>query len=153
MAYAAAIAAIAGAAVSAYGSYKQGQYQKSAAEYNAKIAERDAELARRKAAYDAETSAEKYKVLMGKQRALYAKAGVDITSGSPLLTMSYQAEQAERDRRAILFSGKTAAESDLDRAKLFRFSGSNAEEASYYSAGSTLLSSLASTAYSTKKGY
>ena len=144
MAYAAVIAAVAGAAVSAYGAVRQGQYQEAAAEYNAKIAERDAELARQKAEYDADVSAKEFKKLLGRQKALYAKAGVDISEGSPLLVMAYQAEEGERDRQAILYGGKTAQESAIDRARLFRFTGENAATAGYISGGSTFLSGLGS---------
>lgn len=150
MGYVAAIAAVAGAAVSAYGAVKQGQSAKEAAEYNAQVAEKDAAAAKAKAEYDAETSSTQFAQLMGKQKALYAKAGVDITSGSPLLTMSFQAEQAERDRQAILTQGKTAEESALTRAALFRNTGSNASTAGYISGGSTFLSGLSS-AYTTPK--
>lgn len=150
MAYVAAIAAVAGAAVSAYGAVKQGQAQKEANEYNAQIAEENAAAAKKKAEYDAETSALEWKQLLGKQAALYSKAGVDISSGSPLLTMSFQAEQAERDRQAILYEGKTSSESALSQASLFRFYGSNASAASTYSATSSLLSSLANTYTSSK---
>lgn len=150
MAYVAAIAAVAGAAVSAYGAVKQGQAQKEANEYNARIAEENAAAAKKKAEYDAETSALEWKQLLGKQAALYSKAGVDISSGSPLLTMSFQAEQAERDRQAILYEGKTSSESALSQASLFRFYGSNASAASTYSATSSLLSSLANTYTSSK---
>ena len=150
MAYVAAIAAVAGAAVSAYGAVKQGQATKEANEYNAQIAEQNAAAAKKKAAYDAETSALEWKQLLGKQAALYSKAGVDISSGSPLLTMSFQAEQAERDRQAILYEGKTSSESALSQASLFRFYGSNASAASTYSATSSLLSSLANTYTSSK---
>ena len=144
MAYAAAIAAVAGAAISAYGAIRQGQYAEAAAEYNAKIADRDAEAARKKAEYEAERSELKFKMLMGKQRALYSKAGVDIASGSPLLMMTFQAEEAERDREAILWGGRNESESDEARARLFRFQGGNAATAGYINAGSTLLTSLGS---------
>jgi len=145
MAYVAAIAAVAGAAIAGYGMIQQGQYQKASNEYNAQISERDAEAARRKAQLDADASAAKFKSLLGRQRALYAKAGVDLSEGSPLLTMTYQAEEAEKDRQAILYEGKTAEQSDLDRAKLFRFSGSNAATGSYIGAGSTFLTSAVNT--------
>jgi hypothetical protein len=82
-------------------------------------------------------------MLMGRQRALYAKAGVDITEGSPLLMMSFQAQEAERDRQAILYGGKTAEQSDIDKANLFRFTGGNAQTGRYISGGSTFLSGLA----------
>jgi hypothetical protein len=141
--YGLAAAAIVGAAVSAYGAVKQGQYAKASADYNAEISARDALAAKQKAEYDADTSALKFKQLLGKQRALYAKAGVDITEGSPLLMMSFQAEQAERDKQAILYGGKTQSQSDLDRANLFRMSGANSQTAGYISGGSTFLSGLA----------
>lgn len=152
MAYAAAIAAVAGAAVSAYGAVKQGQYAKASSEYNAQIAQRDALAAQQKAEYDAETSERKFKSLIGRQRALYAKAGVDITTGSPLLMMSLQAEEAERDRQAILYSGKTAAQSDIDRMNLFKFQGGAAETAGYISGGSTFLTGLANAGSSMPQG-
>ena len=41
-----------------------------------------------------QTSEVKYSTLMGKQAALYAKAGVDIASGSPLLVMAHTAAQS-----------------------------------------------------------
>ena len=145
MAYAAAIAAVAGAAISAYGQIQQGKQAKEASEYNARIAERDAAAARAKAEFDADTSARKFQSLLGKQRALYAKAGVDIAEGSPLLMMTLQAEEAERDRQAIIYSGKTAEQSDLDRAGLSRMTGSNAQKAGYIGAGSTFLTGLAGT--------
>jgi len=147
MAYVAAIAAVAGAAVAAYGAVRQGESAKEAARYNANIAELDAAAAKKKAAYDAETSSLQFKELMGKQKALYAKAGVDISSGSPLLTMSFQAEQAEKDKQAILYQGKTAEQSALTRASLFRNTGDDAATAGYISGGSTFLSGL-SNAYS-----
>ncbi|MDD2657193.1 MAG: hypothetical protein PHD04_00845 [Candidatus Pacebacteria bacterium] len=130
------------AALSAYGMYRQGQAAEDASEYNARISENDALAAKEKAEYDAETSAREFKRLMGRQKALYAKAGVDITEGSPLLMMAYQAEEAERDRQAILFGGKTASQSALDKARLFRLEGSNAATAGNISAGSTFLTGL-----------
>jgi len=147
-----AVAAVAGAAVSAYGAIRQGQQAKEASEYNAKQSELAAAQAKEKAAYDAETSSMQFQELMGKQKALYAKAGVDLSSGSPLLTMSFQAEQAERDKQAILYSGKTASDSAITRASLFRNSGSDSQTAGYISGGSTFLSGLANTYTASQSG-
>lgn len=152
MAWVAAAAAVAGAAIAAYGAVSQSKYQKKMAEYNENQAQKEAELARQKAAWDAETSAKQWKVLLGKQKALYAKAGVDLSEGSPLLVMSYQAQEAERDRQAILYQGKTAEQSALDRAAIFSAQGNYAQTSGYISAGSTLLSSLGS-AYSSYNRY
>jgi hypothetical protein len=140
----AAAAVIAGSAISAYGSIRQGKKAEEAAEANAQIAEKDARMATEKAEYDAATSAKEYKVLMGRQKALYAKAGVSLNEGSPLLMMSYQAGEAERERQAILYGGKTAEQASLDRANLFRMTGSEAKKAGYITGGSTFLTSLGS---------
>lgn len=138
-----AIIMVASAAVSAYGSYKQGKQEKEAANANAEIERQNAAAAQKKAEYDAETSALEWKQLMGKQKAMYAKAGVDIASGSPLLTRAFEAEQAERDRQAILYNGRTASESANARAALYKKTGSDAYKAGQVQAGSTFLSSVA----------
>jgi hypothetical protein len=138
-----AIMALVGSAVSAFGSYRQGQQQKSVAEYNAAIARNEAEAARQKAAFDAETSREKYARLMGRQRALYSKSGVDITSGSPLLLLADQAYEAERDKQAILYSGEVSATKDLNQASMFEYAGENAESAANLTAGTSLVSGIA----------
>ena len=131
------------AAVSAAGALKAGQSAQAEGEYNAQIAERDAQSATYKAEYDARASALKFKMLMGKQRAAYGKAGVDITSGSPLLQLAFQAEEGERERQAILYSGRVESQSDLNKAKLFRDKGKQARSASYLSAGTSFLGAVA----------
>ena len=138
-----AIIMVASAAVSAYGSYQQGKRAKEAADANAALERQNAEAARRKAEYDAERSALEWKQLMGRQKALYAKAGVDITSGSPLLTLAFESEQAEKDRQAILYSGRTAEASANARASLYEKTGNDAYKSSYIAAGGTFLSGVA----------
>lgn len=150
MAYVAIVAAVAGAAIAGYGAVKQGQAAKETSDYNAKIAERDALAAKNKADYDAEQSELKFNMLLGKQKALYAKSGVNLSEGSPLLMMTFQAEQAAKDKQAILFEGKSAEQADLDRANLFRMSGDNSATAGYISGGSTFLSGV-SNAYTASK--
>ena len=146
LAAAAPYIAVAGTAVSVVGQIQQGKQQEKIAEYNAAIAEQEAVAASKKAAFDADASARRFKVLMGKQRALYAKAGVDIASGSPLLLLTAQAEEAERDRQSILFGGQVASTQRTNQAGLFRLKGSQARTASRIGAGSTFLTGLGQTA-------
>jgi len=93
-------------AVSGFAQYKQGQAQQAAYDYNANVT-----LEQMKE--HEETSEAQYANLMGRQRALYAKAGVDITSGSPLLIAAFTAAQATEEQQRIQYSGET--EADLER--------------------------------------
>lgn len=142
MAEAALIVTAIGSTIAALGTLRQGQYAKKAMEYNAQIAERESEAARQKAEFDAEASARKFKSIMGRQRALYSKAGVDITKGSPLLMLSWQAEEAERERQAILYGGNIASQQERNKTTMFRFQGSEAAKAGVIGAGSTFLTGL-----------
>ena len=142
MAPAALVVTAIASTMAAYGSYRQGQYAKRAGEYNAQIAERDAEMAAQKAEYDAEASTRKFKMLMGKQRALYSKSGVDISKGSPLLMLTLQAEEAERERQAIYYGGDVASQQERSRAEMSRFQGEEAAIAGRIGAGSTFLTGL-----------
>jgi hypothetical protein len=89
--------------VSAIAQYKKGQAEKAAYDYNANVA-------LEKMKEQSETSEAKFSSLMGKQRSLYAKAGVDITSGSPLLVLADTAMQAEEEQQRIRASGETSAQ-------------------------------------------
>lgn len=129
--------------VSTVGSMSQAQAQAEIAEYNAAVAAAEAEAAKQKALYDAEQSRDKFRRLMGRQRALYAKAGVDIASGSPLLMLADQASEAEKERLAILHSGGVTAASDLNKSSLYSMTARNASTAGYINAGSTFLSGMA----------
>ncbi len=122
-----------GTAVSAYGQYRSGQAAEAVgeqnqqiAEYNAKVAESDAAASKEKAAYDEEQTRRKYASIIGQQRAAYAKAGVDIAEGSPLLVMSQQAEDAERDALAIRYGGAVEQAQNLNRANVYRAQGAQA---------------------------
>ena len=65
------------ALISGGAQFMGGQQQRGAYGYNAAIT-------RQNTAEKAEVSSDKYTALIGKERSLYAKAGVDISSGSPL---------------------------------------------------------------------
>ena len=115
----------AGVGLSAYGRYQEGKAAKQAHDYNAKIAEQ-------KADYEESQSRQRWKRLIGQQTALYAKAGVDISSGSPLLVLSQQAAEGELEALNIRYAGRNEAE-------LQKWYGKQAKKAGTIAAASTLL--------------
>lgn len=142
------IAYVAAAAVAAGGAVYAGDQQRKAANQNADIAEQNAIAAQNKAAYDETRHREGVRKLLSAQRALYGKSGVDM-EGSPLLVMEDTAGQGELDALAIRYGGDIAAARDRSAANLSRMQGGAAQTASYFQAGSTLLSG-ASNAYDLK---
>lgn len=119
-----------GSAVSAWGQYEEGRTQEEAYKENAKIA-------LQKATYEEEKSRKKIRRLGSEQRLLYSKAGVDITSGSPLLVMAETAAEGEYEAQMIKWGGQTEAEQ-------MRRYGSAARRAGNIRGASTFLSGLSS---------
>ena len=97
-------AMVAGTAVAAYSSYQQGKAQEQAYEYNAQVAEANVQSQKTKAYLDENQQRNRIKRLMGTQRTLYAKAGVDLTSGSPLLVLADTASEGEKSALNIRLS-------------------------------------------------
>lgn len=131
-----------GTGMSAYGQYQSGQAQKAAYNYNAQVAESEAGVARAGAAREEEVHRAKLQRMLGTQRALYGAGGVDITSGSPLLTMMSTAEEGEREAEFIEYGGEVEATRSLNEAKLNRFYGKQAYKSGVIGAGSTFLTGL-----------
>ena len=83
-------------AIGGYGKYESGQQEKAAYDYNAQVTLQNT-------ANQVQANQQKFSTLAGKQGSAYAAAGVDIASGSPLLTMiataargAQQGEQSEQ---------------------------------------------------------
>lgn len=148
-----AIAAVASTAISAYSQYEQGRAQKSAYRANAKIAESEAVAAREKAILDEQQSRQRTKRLMGTQRSLYAKAGVDLSSGSPLLMLSATAAEGEEEAQVIRAGGDVEEYRARSQAGLNRYYGRMASAAGTIGAGTTLLSGLGQAGTMYAKGY
>lgn len=85
---------VVGTGISAYGQHQAGKQAEQAYGYNA-------QLAREQGAEAERVSRRKLKSLLSSQRALYAKAGVDITEGSPLMVLSETAAEGEREALAL----------------------------------------------------
>ncbi|MDR1817424.1 MAG: hypothetical protein LBR07_04465 [Puniceicoccales bacterium] len=128
------VATVAATAYSAYSQHQQGKAQQKLNEYNAKVAEneafaieRDAAAAAREASLQGMREAE---ALAGRQRALYAAAGVDINSGSPLLVQAEgygnAAISAANAGGAIIGPAQSQASALRQQAVMDRFAGRTA---------------------------
>jgi hypothetical protein len=138
--------------VSTAGAIQQGQAEREAAEYNAEVMRQGAQASRDKAEYDETIHRERIRRLLSSQRAEYGASGVDM-AGSPLLVLEDTAAQGELDARAIRYGGEVEARQKLSQAEIYEQQGKSAKTASYYKAGSSLLSggaSIAKTYYDAK---
>lgn len=140
----AAIASAASAAVGAAGAISQGQQQKKIGEYNAQIAQNQAIAARQKAEYDEERQRTMIARMGGTQRANIAAGGGELLDAGDVL--GFSAEEAELDALAIRYGGKMAADAASQQAVLRRAEGKAAQKASYFKAGSSLLTGASNVA-------
>ncbi len=102
--------------VSGVGQFMQGRQQQGAYNYNA-----DVTLEQMK---ESEASSQaKYSTLIGRQRSLYAKAGVDIASGSPLLVAVDTAAEGGAEYERIHEAGTRQAEIERYYGKMAAFTG------------------------------
>jgi len=152
------IASLAGAGVSAYGQYQQGEAAKAQARqerawhaYNAEIARRQAIEAEQKALADAAQQRRQARQQLARMRAAYGASGVMMSEGSPLLQLEQAARDAQADVLNILRSGqimagqaRSQAQLDLLAGRIARLRGRYAKVARRWQAGSTLLSGAGS---------
>lgn len=110
---------------------------------NAAMAEADTQLQLKQ--YDRQ--AEQF---MSEQRAGYAKAGVDLSSGSPLEVMADTAGQVELDRQIIRYRGDVEKARWLNEAKMARYNAKTALISGILGMGGSLISSSANLALSGK---
>ena len=106
----------AGGILSGVGQYQSGQAQKAAYNYNAAVALEQSEE-------QMHTSEEKYSALIGRQASLYAKAGVDIASGSPLLVMAHTAAQGAEEQEGERGAGEEQASMQRYYGKVAAYTG------------------------------
>lgn len=115
--------------VSAVGNYQSAKAEVAAYRFNARINAADAVAARTKSDYEEKQSRKKLITLMGSQRALYAKAGVDLSSGSPLLVLANTAAEGEEEAQNIRWQGDVEVASHKNKATLNRFYANSTSKA------------------------
>jgi hypothetical protein len=84
------------------GQYEAGQEQKAAYNYNADITLQNMQA-------QMIASQQKYSELVGRQASAYARAGVDVASGSPLLVMAATAARGAQEGEEIKQAGTEEA--------------------------------------------
>ena len=126
-------AGLAGSMQSANAQRQAGEAQQEAAnaearayDFNADISDSNARQTREKAAYEEGIQREEASKLLSEQRVRYAKSGVNIAEGSPLLVMADSAAKAEKDALAIRWGGNVAATGQENQSTLLRYYGQNA---------------------------
>lgn len=139
-AYTAATIAIVGASVSAYSSYQAGQAASATANYNAALAQQQATATRNAAAAKALSERQNNALLLKKQQADYAAAGVVAAEGSPLVEEAKQAGYMELHAENTEYAGDIAGNVDMDQSQLDLAQGEQAKLTGNLGAASSILS-------------
>lgn len=150
---------IAGAGVMAAGQIQAGR--EAAAEaasterianYNAAVQEQEARAIEQKSKFEQVRQAEEAERIKGKLRAKLSAAGVRTDVGTPLLLAEEQTAELELERQLIGYEARTEAQRartqaqlDILQGKLSKQKGRAARKASYFKAGSTLLTGFGET--------
>lgn len=95
--------------------------------------------AQRQGQQEEQMSRDRLRKLLASQRALYAKAGVDLSSGSPLTVLTATAAEGGQEALRIRYGAQSQAD-------VARYTGRQAKAAGYAKATTTLLSGLGSAA-------
>jgi hypothetical protein len=103
-------------ALAGYGQHEAGQAEEAAYDYNAAITLENMRSTMR-------ASQQKYSELVGRQATAYARAGVDITSGSPLLMMTATAARGGAQAAEISTAGNEQAALQKYYGKLAAWKG------------------------------
>jgi hypothetical protein len=119
----AAVAQAVGSAFQLAGSIWSGKAQMKAGAMEQEAYDYNAFMAIEKGKQEQEASERKFSALMGEQRSLYAKAGVDISSGSPLLVMADTAMREREEAQRIKQSAESEATLLRKYGKIARFTG------------------------------
>lgn len=130
---------LAATAVSAYGSYQQGQTQKKIGANNAIMAEYAAQAAERQGQLDAQNARRKADQLRGVQRARLAASGQDLDAGTAADIIDQTDFFAESDQITIRNNTKRSAWSARAQGANFRAQGDAAAEQANLNAFGTIL--------------
>ena len=170
MAFAAPIAigaAVAGTALSAYGSYEAGQAQKGEATYQAAVARNNEQIANQNANYaeqagraKAEAQGLKGAATGGHLKASQAASGIEVNTGSAVDTQVSQREGAQLDTETVMsnsnlqaYGYRTQATNFEAEAGLKDTEAAQAETAGDIGAVSSLLSGASGTAFKWQQAY
>lgn len=121
---------------------QQGRDEQAVRNMQAAALETQATQIERKGISEEAVSRARLKKLMSSQRALYAKAGVDLSSGSPLTVLTATALEGDKEAAGIRLNTGEEARATRSGAGLQRFYGKQSLRAGGTKARGTLLSGL-----------
>jgi hypothetical protein len=137
----AAAVSVAGAGLSAYGMYAQGQSQKKMADYNAKVAENSAIASRQQSEFEATRIRDRARRIQGSQVTAFSKSGL-MLSGSAVDVANDSSIQSEIDALTTMYKGNMTGNSYQDEANATRWQGNEASSLGKIGAGATVLGGL-----------
>ena len=137
--------AMIGGGLSAFGQYQEGVESKKAADYNAAIAESEAGLIRSNAALNLYRQRKQLQAVTGEQIAGYARAGVSVSTGSPLDVVADSISNAELEMEIGQFNLRQEALRRESEAKMLRKYGREDLRLAKYRAVGTLLTTAVET--------
>jgi hypothetical protein len=125
------------------------EYNAQVNEYNAKMMEDQAEAVKLSTDYKVQQEAKQHRRFLSFQKSRYAKSGVVVDSGSPLLNLNETAYLSAMDRFMTEYAGDLEATTLRNKANVLRsnagfvrYQGDVAKSTADYSATGTLLSGL-----------
>jgi hypothetical protein len=138
-----------GSVVSAAGSMAQANAAAAANEYSSTVEKINARSRRQEGLQESERIAEKYDDLKGKQRAGYAKSGIDPFYGSALAIFTDTEEARGTDQSTNYINAESKAVAHENKAKQYEYEAKAQRRAGAIGAASSFLSGLGGVA---KKG-
>lgn len=136
----------AGAAISAIGSYQQGQAQKKMYEEQAQQSVNEGAYRADAAKAQAEKIRKAGRAQIGETRASLAASGVKVGEGTALELERDISQNVEEDALSALLSGKRSTDAAQQEAKMLNRAGANSAKSGAYSAAGTVLSAAGSIA-------
>jgi len=147
----AAVAAMAGAAITAYSTVQAGENAKDVADYNAEMQRRAAHDAEQRGSIEAADKRQETRRLIARQHAAMGAGGGDADSGTNLQLLTESAGMGELDSMRIRYNAMNQASGLRAQADLGEQQGKQQRTGAYTSAGGQLLQSGASAYYGFKK--
>lgn len=127
------------AIISAGSAAAQAQQSRGVAEYNAQVGRNKAAQEEEAARENLRRQREENEVILSRQRAMRAKSGVSIETGSSLLVAAETAARLEQQAVEQAARGQQASEAFLSQARMDVFTGKQEMQAGYFKAGESLM--------------
>ena len=129
-----------GTAVSAYGSYEQGQTQKKVADYNAKMQRQAADDALQRGSIASAEHQDKVRKMIGRQTAIGGASNLDLSGGSFQQVQDQTQQYGQLDSLRLMSNAQREAWGMNASADITEWQGNRAQTAGYIGAGASLLS-------------